>query len=583
MRILACIVGAMASISLSIAQDKTFTIAVLPDTQMYTEEKDERNNTLFESQTQWIVDNYQKENIVYVVHVGDIVNRGDERPEQWANAARALSILEQPLPGLPHGIPYGLAVGNHEQTPSQFALSGQTKWFNHYFGIDHFKGRDYYGGAYGTDNDSHYDLFSAAGMDFIVIYLEYDAMDENIDRLNDWAASLCEKYASRRAIIVSHGIIHYNPVEGVNGNAPWLKQGERIYDRLKRCPNVFMMLCGHVGDNGEGYREDGYAGHTIKTFLADYQSRPLGGGSLMRLMTFDKDNDLIQVRTIAPYFHTEETDADSRFVKPWMRESTATRIYDFDNDGKSEFALFNGGRWQIEDMKETVLFGMERTLPVPADYRGDGKTTLAVYAPATSTFTIQGKGKVVWGNPGDIPVPADYDGDGLVELATWNPSDLKWYIQGRQPLKHGFKSCIPVPADYDGDGHVEPAVYRIDNHTFYIAEIANIPLGSEGDIPVPADYNGDGRVEPAVYSPATGKWSILGKEQVTLGGTEAIPAPGDYEGTGRVQPAVYYPASGILKLDSGRSFQVGKGQLNQVVNLPVPIRNYIHQQTSQQP
>lgn len=87
----------------------------------------------FESQTKWIVDNYQKENIVYVVHVGDIVNRGDDRPEQWENAFRALSILEQPLPGKPDGIPYGLAVGNHEQTPSQWAVTGKTKWFNHYW------------------------------------------------------------------------------------------------------------------------------------------------------------------------------------------------------------------------------------------------------------------------------------------------------------------------------------------------------------------------------------------------------------------------------------------------------------------
>lgn len=297
------LIGTLAltlNVCLAQAQQKTFTIAVLPDTQMYTEEEGERNRTLFESQTRWIVDNYRKENIVYVVHVGDIVNRGDDRPEQWENAFRALSILEQPLPGKPEGIPYGLAVGNHEQTPSQWAVTGKTEWFNHYFGVGHFEGRSYYGGHYGNDNDSHYDLFSAGGMDFIAIYIEYDAMDENIDALNDWAVNLCKQYPSRKAIIVSHGIIHYNPVEGTNANAPWLKQGERIYDRLKTCPNVFMMLCGHVGDNGEGYREDGYAGRTIKTFLSDYQSRPLGGGSLMRLMTFDPENDLIKVRTIAP-------------------------------------------------------------------------------------------------------------------------------------------------------------------------------------------------------------------------------------------------------------------------------------------
>ena len=63
------LIGTLAltlNVCLAQAQQKTFTIAVLPDTQMYTEEEGERNRTLFESQTRWIVDNYRKENIVYV-------------------------------------------------------------------------------------------------------------------------------------------------------------------------------------------------------------------------------------------------------------------------------------------------------------------------------------------------------------------------------------------------------------------------------------------------------------------------------------------------------------------------------------
>ena len=559
----------------SCAKEETFTIAVLPDTQMYTEEKGDRNTSLFISQTQWIVDNFQKENIVYVIHLGDIVNRGEERPEQWENAVRALSVLEKPQPGMPYGIPYGLAVGNHEQTPSQFAMTGKTSFFNRYFGVDHFKGRPYYGGHYGNDNDSHYDLFSAGGLDFIVIYIEYDAMDENIDALNEWAVGLCKQYDKRKAIIVSHGIIQNNEKEGVNANAPWIKQGKRIYDRLKTCPNVFMMLCGHIGDNGEGYRQDGYAGNRIKTFLSDYQSRPLGGSSLMRLMTFDKKHDLIKIRTIAPFLGTEEDDSDSRFVKPWFRETTSTRIYDYDNDGKSEFALFKNGHWSIDNGKKTV-FGMEKDIPVPADYNAEGKAVLAVYDAKKSIFHIQGKGKVQWGNPGDMPLPADYDGDGLIELATWRPSDQTWYIEGAKPFRHGFKSCVPVPADYDGDGKVEPAVYRLDNHTFYIAEIANVPLGKQGDIPVPADYDGDGKVEMAVYRPSSGEWLVYGKKSVKLGGEPTdIPVPGDYEGTGKVQCAVYNLKSGKLRLDSGTSMQFDKGTIENLANLPYPIKMYI--------
>src|SRR3546814_3532332 len=67
--------------------------------------------------------------------------------------------------------------------------------YNQFFGVDHFKGRAYYGGHFGADNDSHYDLFSAGGKDFIVIYVEYDALDTQQDKMNDWAVDLLKQHA----------------------------------------------------------------------------------------------------------------------------------------------------------------------------------------------------------------------------------------------------------------------------------------------------------------------------------------------------------------------------------------------------
>lgn len=557
------------------AQTEKFSIVVIPDSQLYTQEQGKRNVSLFEAQTRWIVENYRKENIVYVAHVGDIVNQG-EVSEQWDNAVKALSILEQPLPGLPHGIPYGLAVGNHEQTPRHFAITGETKYFNQHFGVDHFKGRKYYGGHYGKDNDSHYDLFSAAGMDFIVIYIEYDAMDENIDAMNDWAASLCKQYSTRKAIIVSHYLINNNKVSGTNlkGEASWGKQGEKIYDRLKTCPNVFMMLCGHIGSNGEGYRQDTYAGKTIKTFLSDYQSRPLGGGSLMRLMTFDKDNDLIHVRTIAPYSGTEEKDEDSRFTRPWFREVSASRIYDFNNDGKSELAMYRNGKWLIEGQK-SITFGTINSIPVPGNYYGNGKTYPAVYDTTRCVFSIMGQDDIQWGMIGDIPMPADYDGDGITDIAVWRPSNQTLYIYGQEPIRFGELPAF-APGDYDGDGKVELAIYKETNYSFHITGLGkNIVIGKRGDIPVPADYNGDGKTDIAVYRPSTGEWIVFGKTPVTFGGdTYDIPVPGDYDGTGKVQFAVYNLKSGILTNQSGKQIKL-KGQLDEIVNIPHHTKLYI--------
>ena len=49
-----------------------------------------------------------------------------------------------------------------------------TQLYNTYFGESRFLGRTYYGGHFGSNNDNHFSLFSASGMDFIVIYLEFD-------------------------------------------------------------------------------------------------------------------------------------------------------------------------------------------------------------------------------------------------------------------------------------------------------------------------------------------------------------------------------------------------------------------------
>ncbi|MFC7524690.1 metallophosphoesterase [Parapedobacter sp. GCM10030251] len=557
-------------------QAKTFSIAVIPDTQYNTEESQGGNNALFESMIQWVLDNREKENIVYLAHVGDITDKGDRQPEQWVNAAKALYPLEEPLPGLPHGLPYGLAIGNHDQYPSQFAVTGKTENYNKYFGVDHFKGRDYYGGHFDDDNDSHYDLISAGGLDLIIIYIEYDAFDEQQDAMNDWAVELLQRYSDRKAIIVSHYILGFNPVAGSNvaGPAAFGKQGQRLYDRIKTQPNVFLMLCGHVGANGEGYRQDTYAGHTVKTMLSDYQSRPMGGNGLMRLLTFDLEKDVLHVRTLSPYHGLEETDDDSRFTVPLFREAAASRQFDFNFDGKADIFRFMGGNWyDAEGIKASL--GQKGDIPVPSYYRHFGKTSPAVYRRAEAAFYLNDWEATPLGEVGDVPVPADYDGDGVADVAVWNPRTAEWLVAGSEPVKHGWAESVPVPADYDGDGAAERAVWRFSNNTWYIATVGNVPFGEKGDVPVPADYDGDGKADMAVWRPATGEWLVYGQEAplAALGKRGDLPIPGDYSGSGRVQAAVFDPAEKAVILKDGTRIPM-EASIDEVVNLPYAIKAY---------
>ena len=287
-----------------------FTMVVLPDTQMYTGGLGGGKKEMFIAQTEWAITNRLLRNIPYVTQLGDISNNGDN-PEyffQWQNATNAMYRLENPTrTKLQYGMPYGVAVGNHEISPIGNAAIGTTSNYNRYFGVSHFAGRNYYAGHYGTNNNNHYDFFSASGMDFVVLYFEYNTNPP--PQVLAWGNDILRTNAHRRAIVVTHNM----------GNTAtpvvWSAQARAIYGALKGNTNLFMMLGGHV--SGQGRRDDVYQGRTIRTFVQDYQGWDLGGNGFMRLFEFSPSNNVVVAQTYSPVTREYLTDEDSEFYFPY--------------------------------------------------------------------------------------------------------------------------------------------------------------------------------------------------------------------------------------------------------------------------
>ena len=286
-------------------ESPNFTLVVLSDTQYYTWQPIGDGRAMFEAQTQWIVDNQSTRNIVFVTHLGDIVDIYNLN-SQWEVAGS----LADPIGALTRldnaGIPYSLAVGNHDTGPEG------TQDFNRYFGESRFAGRSYYGGHYGSDNDNSYDLFNSGSLDFIVINLGYTtSLDPNVLA---WANDLlAAQYPTRRAIVVYHNLLRENSIP-----APFSDEGQAIYDTLKGNANLFLMLGGHLPT--EVSRTDTFDGHTVYSLRSDYQDREMGDGWL-RLMEFQPAANQIQVYTYSPYLDQWETDADSQFTLPYDMSS----------------------------------------------------------------------------------------------------------------------------------------------------------------------------------------------------------------------------------------------------------------------
>ena len=111
-----------------------FTIVMLPDTQLYSQSFPD----LFHGQTKWIRDQAKSQNIVFVSHVGDIVQNGDAAPEEWRVADAALSRLG----GV---VPWGVAIGNHDYDLDE--PKGRGTAYLKYFGPKRFEKYDWYMGS----------------------------------------------------------------------------------------------------------------------------------------------------------------------------------------------------------------------------------------------------------------------------------------------------------------------------------------------------------------------------------------------------------------------------------------------------
>jgi hypothetical protein len=380
----------------------SFTIVVMPDTQYYAQSYPD----IFRSQTQWIVDQADTLNLAFVTQLGDCVQTANVL-SQWLVADAAFSLLEDPVTTMKaHGIPYGIAVGNHDQAPNGdpgtlTQQSQTTSMYNQFFGVPRFIGRPYYGDHFGDNNDNHYDLFSASGLDFIILHLEFDQTDNPLRRETlAWADQVLDTHRDRRAILSAHYLIRTGVI------APFGPQGQAVYDALKHHPNLFLMLCGHI--SGEGRRVDVFEGNTMHTLLSDYQSRRNGGDGWLRVMQFSPAFDEIRVRTYSTWLNHFEIDADSDFVidyamSPGCDERIGGPVLFVDADAVGDNT---GTSW------ENAFVDLQSALWAAAPTCGIGEeiwVAEGVYRPSEPTSRFDAR-TVAFELRGDVAVYGGFDG-----------------------------------------------------------------------------------------------------------------------------------------------------------------------------
>jgi hypothetical protein len=266
-----------------------FTLVLLPDTQYYVTGI---YLEYFTRQIQWITNNNDSNNIVFVLHEGDCTD--NNIPFEWDNFRGTMT-------GLDGVVPYALAVGNHDglDTPG-----GDTTLFNAYFPLTTYLGSPTFGGVFEAGKlDNSFHRFTAGGVDWLVVSLEFGPRDAALD----WANNVISNEPNRQVILLSHAHVYSD--DTLHGTHPYhywtpasygrTNNGTEVWEKLvRRHANIRFFFNGHVLNDGVGrVIGTGDHGNTVYQMLANYQTYPNGGNSFLRLVRFEPDAEKFSVKS----------------------------------------------------------------------------------------------------------------------------------------------------------------------------------------------------------------------------------------------------------------------------------------------
>lgn len=312
-------------VGVPLAQAEKFTIAVISDTQNYVDatKPQPRGVDVFVQQMQYLADTKRDKNLVFVTHVGDVVQHGDGKfrtgkdsdaigwntRSEWLLASGAMGVLAA------SGVPFGMVPGNHDYDNYSWVsgsrpLAGNKLW-NAYFGpkSPFFAGKSWYGGAFNGGMDS-FQIFPAGKHRFLHLSLEMEPTPEALR----WAQRVIDTHRGLPTLITTHEWLDPNYTgtntrsndyksyfEGASNRTP-----DQVWDEfIRKNGQIFMVLAGHDWtptvdgiSQGQNLRIDtNDAGRPVYQLVQDYQGNTIGtdgkpgsdngGAGWLRFIEFD--------------------------------------------------------------------------------------------------------------------------------------------------------------------------------------------------------------------------------------------------------------------------------------------------------
>jgi len=253
----------------------SFSIIALSDTQYYAE----NNPEIFCSLTDWIIANRERINIIFVSHLGDIVQNGGKMISEWKMASRCLSKLD-------NVVPYSTIPGNHDydivNNPTSGLKSYNTNFYKKFLQYGWYKG--HYKG-----NANNYQVIKINNeTEVVFLNLEPEPTDDTLK----WAEGIVKNNTDKFIFITTHIYLLDYADKRTSSHIfrPHGNTGEDIWNKLvKNNCNIKLVLSGHfcTDKNGDNVlKSKNMCGEYVSQITQDYQERDSQKSGLLRIYMF---------------------------------------------------------------------------------------------------------------------------------------------------------------------------------------------------------------------------------------------------------------------------------------------------------
>lgn len=264
--------------------EDNYNIVLMPDTQNTVEYRPD----VMDATVDELIASADELNIEAVVHLGDVVDDSGDAV-QYNNAKDIFYQLPEA------GMKFLVQPGNHDN----WAGNGSSYW--HYFGQD---SKEYMAltSSYLTPKAWSGAMFVDAGSyTYMIISLACEGGKTSWNPTSgelEWFESMLQQYPNCPTIVTRHDIQNCSDTQP--SAIKLSSEGEKLWDIVKKYPQVFMMVGGHSHGSGvEVLQND--AGQDVISILTDLQFAYNGGNGWLRYLEFDEDADKIYYSIYSPY------------------------------------------------------------------------------------------------------------------------------------------------------------------------------------------------------------------------------------------------------------------------------------------